>query len=100
MQRGDDFLKKWEDIINDVDLNHIPLECVKKVVFRLLDNRQKTINLKNLKRQNLNFDEIGAIVERYLAENEDSVVSMEFVLDVEAVAELLQPETDKLLRGI
>lgn len=100
MRLDHDFMAQWERIVNDADKDQVPLECVKKVVFRLLDNRQKTINLKNLKRQNLNFDEIGAIVERYLAENEDSVVSMEFVLDVEAVAELLQPETDKLLRGI
>ena len=100
MQLDRDFLNKWEQIVNDVDKEHVPIECVKKVVFRHNDNRQQTINLKTLKRQNLNIDEIASVVERYITENEDEITSMEFVLDVEAVAELLQPETDKLLNGL
>jgi len=100
MQLDRDFLNKWEQIVNDVDKEHVPIECVKKVVFRHSDSRQKTINLKTLKRQNLNIDEIASVVERYITENEDEITSMEFVLDVEAVAELLQPETDKLLNGL
>lgn len=100
MQLDRDFLHKWEQIVNDVDKERVPIECVKKVVFRHSNSRQKTINLKNLKRQNLNIDEIALVVERYITENEEEIVSMEFVLDVEAVAELLQPETDKLLNGL
>ena len=100
MQLDKDFLRKWEQIVNDADKERVPIECVKKVVFRHSNNRQKTINLRNLKRQNLNINEIDMIVERYITENESEIVSMEFVLDVEAVAEILQPETDKLLNGL
>ena len=97
MQRGEDFLKKWEDIINDVDLNHIPLECVKKMVFKLSDKKQKTINFQLLKKQGLDIDDIHVVVERFIEENQDNIVNMDFILDIEAVAEILQPETDKLL---
>ena len=100
MSLDSNLLKRWEQIVNDVDKEHVPLECVKKVVFRHIDNRQKTINFKTLKRQNLNIEEISSVVERYIEENESVIVSMEFVLDVEAVAEILQPETDKLLNGL
>lgn len=100
MSLDSNLLKRWEQIVNDVDKEHVPLECVKKVVFRHIDNRQKTINFKSLKRQNLNVDEISSVVERYIEENESVIVSMEFILDVEAVAEILQPETDKLLNGL
>ena len=100
MSLDSNLLKRWEQIVNDVDKEHVPLECVKKVVFRHIDNRQKTINFKSLKRQNLNIEEISSVVERYIEENESVIVSMEFVLDVEAVAEILQPETDKLLNGL
>jgi hypothetical protein len=97
MQRGEDFLKKWEDIINDVDLDHIPLECVKKMVFKLYDKKQKTINFQLLKKQGLDIDGIHVVVERFIQENQDNIVNMDFILDIEAVAEILQPETDKLL---
>lgn len=95
-----DFLKQWEDIVNDVEKAHVPIECVKKVVFRHRDKRRKTINFQTLKKQNLNLDEISSAVERYIQDNDDSIASMEFVLDIEAVAEILQPETDKLLKHI
>lgn len=100
MQLDNDFLKRWEQIVSDVDKDHVPIECVKKVVFRHKASRQKTINLRHLKKQRLNMDEINSVVERYLRDNEEDIVGMEFVLDVEAVAELLQPETDKLLKGM
>jgi hypothetical protein len=100
MQLDRDFLERWEQIVSDVEKDHVPIECVKKVVFRNADNKQKTINLRALRRQNLNTDEISAVVERYIQDNEENIASMEFVLDVEAVAEILQPETDKLLKGM
>ena len=100
MQFDSDFLFKWEQIVNDVEKEHIPIECVKKVVFRNNENKQKTINLKTLKKQNLNIEEVCSVVERYIQENEDTIVSIEFVIDIEAVAEILQPETDELLKGM
>jgi hypothetical protein len=36
----------------------------------------------------------------FISENDGLIASMELVLDVEAVAEIIQPETDKLLKGI
>lgn len=100
MQFDSDFLFKWEQIVNDVEKEHIPIACVKKVVFRNNENKQKTINLKTLKKQNLNIEEVCSVVERYIQENEDTIVSIEFVIDIEAVAEILQPETDELLKGM
>jgi len=100
MQPNPDFLDQWGRIVNDVKKDHVPIECVKKVIFRHNNRRQKTLNLTNLRRQNLVSDEISAIVERYIEENEEEINSMEFMLDVEAVAAILQPETDKLLKGM
>jgi len=96
----DDFLKRWENIIEQVDKDHVPIDYVKKIVFRANNRRQKTINLRHLRAQGLDGDTIEKLVSRYIEENEEAIVSMEFVLDVEAVAELLQPETDKLLNGL
>jgi hypothetical protein len=100
MQLTDDLLKKWEDIVDQVDKEHIPIECVKKIVFRIVGGKQKTINIRRLKDQGLESDEIHNVVDRFVQENSDNIVNMEFVLDIVAVAELLQPETDKLLQGM
>jgi hypothetical protein len=100
MQLDRDFLERWEKIVNDVDKNHCPIECVKKVVFKTIDRKQKTINLRQLRKQGFDNDSIEQAVSVYIGENDGLIASMELVLDVEAVAEIIQPETDKLLKGI
>ena len=96
----DDFLKRWSAIVDEVDKQHIPLNCVKKVVFRDREKRQKTINLRRMRDQGIGDDAVEIMVESYIRDHEDDIVSMEFVLDVKAVAEQVQPETDKLLKGM
>jgi hypothetical protein len=93
-----DFLAEWERIVNDVDKNQCPLECVSKVVFRTHDRRQKTINLVKLRQQGFDNESINEAVETFIQENDDLIASMEFKLDVKAVAGIVQPETDKLLK--
>jgi hypothetical protein len=99
MLLNDDFLAGWEEIVNAVDKDHCPITCVKKVIFRTRQG-QKTINLRNLRRQGIDDDSIENAVSSFIEENETIIKSMELVLDVQAVAEIVQPETDKLLKGM
>lgn len=100
MQLDHDFLTRWEQIVSDVAKDHCPISCVKKVIFKTRDKRQKTINLRQLRRQGIDDDSIEAAVSNFINENEEDILSMELVLDVEAVAGIIQPETDKLLKGM
>jgi hypothetical protein len=99
MLLNDDFLAGWENIVNGVDKDHCPITCVKKVVFRTQQG-QKTINLRNLRRQGIDDDSIEQAVGSFIEDHEKIIKSMELVLDVEAVAGIVQPETDKLLKGM
>ena len=100
MLLSDDILRRWEDIVAHVDKEHVPIECVKKVLFRFTDRRQKTINLRRLRDQGADNEQISDILDKFVQEHSDIISNMEFILDVRAVAEILQPETDKLLRDI
>jgi Asp-tRNA(Asn)/Glu-tRNA(Gln) amidotransferase B subunit len=100
MQPDQDFLKQWEQIIESVDLDNVPIDLVKKVVFRTFNRKQKTINLNQLRKQGIDSDSIDKAVTTFISANEDEISSMELVLDIEAVAGIVQPETDKLLKGM
>lgn len=100
MQLNEDFLSRWENIVNEVDKNHFPIECIKKVVFRTQGRKQHTINLARLRNQGITEDSIQEAVENFIKENEPAISNMEFIIDVEAVAGLVQPETDRLLKNI
>jgi hypothetical protein len=97
MQHNDDFLAKWEHIVKDVNKTDVPLECIKKVVIKFKGGRQQTINLHTLQRQGLDLADIEALLNRTFNEQNDEIRDVDFVVDVTSVAELVQPETDKLL---
>ena len=100
MTFSDEFLEKWEHIIAEVTKTEVPLDCIKKIVLRLYGKKQKTINLQTLRRQGLDSDELETVLSRALTEFGDQVRDIDFVVDVGAVAEMVQPETDKLLNGL
>jgi hypothetical protein len=100
MQLNDDFLDRWERIVAEVNKTDVPLECIKKVVIKLTGGRQKTINLHTLRKQGLELEEIEIMLTRTLNEMDIEIRDVDFVVDINAVAEILQPETDKLLEKI
>ena len=100
MQFSNEFLEKWEHIIEEVTKTEVPLECIKKVVIRLHDKKQRTVNLATLRKQGLDIDEIEIVLSRTLTEIGDQVRDIDFVVDAALVAEIAQPATDKLLNGL
>ena len=100
MQLSDEFLEQWDHIISGVDKTEVPLECINKIVIRLQGGRQKTINLAKLKRDGFDLEEIESYLTRNLVELGDLVRDIDFAVDVNAVARLVQPETDKLLKDL
>jgi hypothetical protein len=100
MKFSNEFLDKWEHIISEVQMTEVPLDCIKKVVIRLQEKKQKTVNLATLRKQGLDIDEIEIVLTRTLTEMGDQVRDIDFVVDAALVAKLVQPETDKLLNGL
>ena len=100
MQFSDEFLERWEHIIDDVDITDVPLEFIKKVVVKLHGKKQRTINLDLLRRQGLDIEEIETVMTRTLTDLGEQVRDVDFILDVGAIATIVQPETDKLLKDL
>jgi hypothetical protein len=95
-----EFIEKWERLLEDVDKQKIPVEFIKKIILKLVGRKQHTINIHRLLDQGLYPDEIEDVISTKLMELDELVTGIEFVLDVESIAEIVQPETDKLLNGL
>lgn len=100
MPFSDEFLAKWEHLITEATKTEIPLECLKKVIIKLHGRQQKTINLSMLRRQGLDPVEIELVVARTLTDLDYRVRDIDFVVDAALVAEIVQPETDRLLEKL
>jgi hypothetical protein len=95
-----EYLRKWENILGDVEKSRVPVQFIKKIVVKMLDKKQHTINVKNLLKQGLEPDEAEEIISRKLEELDPLITSVEFILNVETIAETVQPETDRLLNKL
>ena len=95
-----EFIQKWESLLEDVDKQKIPVEFIKKLVVKLVGKKQQTINIEKLLSQGLDPDQIEEAISRKLMELDDRVNSIEFILNVQSIADTVQPETDRLLNKL
>jgi hypothetical protein len=95
-----EFIQKWENLLQDVDKQKVPIEFIKKIVLKLQGKRQRTINIEKLLDQGLDPDHVEEIISRKIIDLDDEVIGIEFVLNVQSIADIVQPETDKLLNGL
>jgi hypothetical protein len=95
-----DFFNKWEHILEDVEKSRIPIQFLKKLVIKLKGKKQHTINIITLLKQGLDPEQIEDVVNKKLYELDDDITNIEFILNVESIADAVQPETDRLLSGL
>jgi hypothetical protein len=95
-----EFIEKWEHILEDVEKNKIPVQFIKKLIIKLEGKKQQTLNIEKFLSQGLDADQIEEVVSRKLQELDDSVVGVEFLLNVQNIADAVQPETDKILGNL
>ena len=92
-----EYIRKWENILEDVEKSKVPVQFIRKIIVRMSGKKQHTINIQALMRQGLDPEEVEEVISRKLHELDPLITSFEFVLNVESIAETVQPETDKLL---
>jgi hypothetical protein len=95
-----EFIKKWEHILEDVEKNKVPVQFIKKLVIKLQGKRQQTINIQRFLSQGLDPEQIEEAVSRKLHELDELINSVEFILDVQSIADTVQPETDQYLKNL
>ena len=103
MHLSEDFFDQWEHIINDVDKSDVPVECIERLVIKLLGAsgaKQKTINVRSLRRNGLDPKEIEDVINRHLTELNDDIKNVDFYVDLEAVADIVGNETEEILKKL
>ena len=97
---SDEFLKKWEDLVDTVEKSDIPVECIKRVVIKLADGKRRYLNISILRKKGYEPDELEHVLNEKLKEYDGIIENVDFFIDVEAVAEQVQQETDSMLGNL
>lgn len=97
---SDEFLSKWEDLVDGVEKSDIPIECIKRIVIKLTDGKRRYLNISVLRKKGHGPDELEGILNEKLKEYDGIIENVDFFIDVEAVAEQVQQETDSMLGNL
>jgi len=97
---SDEFRDKWESLIDGVNKERVPIEFIDKMILKLRGNKQRTINIGRLLKKGFDIDDIEEEVGAKLFELEDDIRSVEFSMNLEHVADTVQPATDDLLKNL
>ena len=103
MHLSEDFFDQWEHIINDVDKSDVPVECIERLVIKLFGasgSKQKTINVRTLRKNGCDSKEIEDVINRHLTELNDDIRNVDFYVDLEAVADIVGNETEEILKKL
>jgi hypothetical protein len=100
MQLKVELIDQWKALVGGVDKDYIPVAYVKKVLFKLKSGKRQSINLVKLRREGVDVEDIEHIISKKMTTLNNEIANMEFVIDIDAVAEHVQPLTNKLLENL
>jgi len=92
--------KSWQDIVNGVDKCEVPISVLEHISVQLIDGTNITINVKDLINAGQNPNEIEAMLDEKFNALDVYIKNVDFFVDIDKVKDAVQPETDKVLKGL
>ena len=92
--------KRWQDIVKDVDKKEVPVDVLQRIVVKLIDGTDLNINITQLLDEGTNPDEIEELLNAKFQDLEEYIENVDFFIDIDRVVNTIQPETDKILKGL
>jgi uncharacterized membrane-anchored protein YjiN (DUF445 family) len=92
--------KRWKDIVEDVDKKEVPINILQQIIVKLIDGTNISIDVKKLLADGMDPNEIETMLDDKFNELDQYIANVDFLIDIEKVVDTVQPETDKVLKGL
>lgn len=92
--------KSWQDIVKDVDKKKVPITVLEHISVKLVDGTSININVKELIDSGENPEDIEALLDDKFNQLDEYIENVDFFVDIDRVKDAIQPETDKVLKGL
>jgi hypothetical protein len=92
--------RRWQDIVNDVDKKEVPVDVLQRIVVKLIDGTDLSIDIKQLLEDGNNPDEIEELLNAKFHDLDQYIENVDFFIDIDSVVKAVQPETDKVLKDL
>jgi hypothetical protein len=91
---------KWETILKSVEKKEIPITMLESINVNLADGTIVKINIRDLLDEGMDPDELEYDIKAKLQALDNIINDIDFFISVKAVARVVQPATDELLKNL
>lgn len=95
-----DSKSKWESILKSVEKKEIPITMLESMSVNLTDGTEVIINIKELLDEGNDPDSLESMIKTKLSALNHIINDIDFYISVKAVAKVVQPATDELLKNL
>jgi hypothetical protein len=92
--------KRWKDIVEGVDKKEVPITILQQIIVKLIDGTNISIDVKKLLSDGMVPNEIETMLDDKFIELDAYIQNVDFLIDIDKVVDAVQPETDKVLKGL
>tara|TARA_B100000683_G_scaffold273647_1_gene319796 strand:+ start:122 stop:421 length:300 start_codon:yes stop_codon:yes gene_type:complete len=92
---SDNNSKVWDEILDDVNYDFLPIEYVSTIIVRFLDGKTWEVAVDNRKRLT---QDPGTVIHEFLEEYKDSIDTVDFRLDTERLKKDITRRTKRFLK--
>jgi hypothetical protein len=92
--------KRWQDIVKDVDKKEVPVEVLQRIIVKLVDGTDLSIDITQLLNDGNNPADIEDLLNEKFRDLDEYIENVDFFIDIDKVVGTVQPETDKVLKNL
>jgi hypothetical protein len=94
---GSDLHSRWESILAELDIQSVPIHLLKSITITMMDGSEKIFEVEEYIKKGLSSKEVETLLEDFVEENDEEIDTLDFHLNIEALAEEVGEKTKRLL---
>lgn len=92
--------EKWSKILKEVEKLEVPITLLESISVFLIDGTVVTINIKELIGEGMDPADIEQLLNTKLTELDHIIKDVDFFVNIDDVANMVQPITDNFLKDL
>jgi hypothetical protein len=93
--------KSWQEIVKGVDKREVPIDILQAIDVLLVDGTVISIDIRKLiDEDGMDPIDIETMLDDKFNELDRYIQNVDFMVDIAKVVNTVQPETDKVLKGL
>lgn len=92
--------EKWTNILKEVEKKEVPVTLLESITVNLVDGTQVNLNIRDLLSEGIDPDTLEEMLNKKLETLDHIIKDVDFFVNIDDVANLVQPITDNFLKDL